>query len=926
MNKVRHVTIILACMFLLLSMQSSFAGSMGTDYLLELGISYYERGDYENALTEFKKALILDPDDETAIEYIGYIEEETSQRYAPPQPSQHRRPTAVYRKPSPAQLQRDAEPQPQQYAQPERYEPPQKQYKKPSRIAAEPAREQTNWLKLSGQLQASVGLQSDDGLIWRRANPDLNEKNWRMRSTDVLNNAENTFDPRIFQRLRVNVDTQNEYGPGFHTTVMIDPWSYVGQTDTVTLTGSGGDIAKVRLKTFGSTRYTLNETYYNLNKGLIANVPEIKTHGNRTSETVITDAWGNTMTIPELKIDQQFQPMRELWFDYKQENILFRIYPFGYENQAVTLNDPLTISGRRTWWEESPWIRQWRPGVFHAGNTPVDFTKGYWDNSLTFGVKDSDGSRLTLLRGVTLDMGSKEETRLIASVASSKDPWQAYSDYDNAVTANRITQKIGDGLIVGATMTGRMGFNAEEKNKTDARNVVGAADATAELTPGLTASIETAASKSSYDLTSSEYRTEKRGSAYFVSLIGRSGGVSILDAPGGFNGIKPEKGETMFTKWRLLGAHMDEGFDPTLSSYRETRDDEFWSRHIHFRKPHKFYAIGFYDTFQTFDDIAPFAVGDGIDVGRDVLGLRIESALWDAKVENLFDVRNVHRTDGKIIETAGRDELSVKLTDKLTFKGLALYQAMPKTHAGIDPFVTDPLTDRPYTNDWINDNTDPSIKTGSVGLNYDFFDWLSLNGTWEHTNDYYLGYDGFPRTILSANNHFTTDSEYGRYYRSNLAWLYDQGYFPNAPYASYDIFKAGLRYAPFDNLEMYFSYTRNEYEKAGAVDDNINHSGVEIYYAPFAKLRTGLIYQYSRWQDLDLIAQGDTRMKGHHNFFADLMYLISKDQDLTLQFGEASRAPVFGEIISTSRDPYSGNTWRCLDTEHIIRLFYRLRF
>jgi tetratricopeptide (TPR) repeat protein len=45
-----------------------------TEPLIEVGINYYNDGEYQEALGEFKKALIIDPDNETAKRYIRLIE------------------------------------------------------------------------------------------------------------------------------------------------------------------------------------------------------------------------------------------------------------------------------------------------------------------------------------------------------------------------------------------------------------------------------------------------------------------------------------------------------------------------------------------------------------------------------------------------------------------------------------------------------------------------------------------------------------------------------------------------------------------------------------------------------------------------------------------------------------------------------------
>lgn len=958
------------------------ADSMSGDYLCELGINYYEDGDYANALHEFNKALMVDPYNATAKEYIALIHQETTGYYsdAPAARSRYASESAPYRtypqqppyseedlkitsretqvtaqrtddtsccvkavspaparpaavKPARKRIVHTSEEGPD--VQPQTRQPVYDGQRKIKAVVEEEDAgllDSTPHFVLSGQVQASIGIDSSDGFIWKRANFDMNEKNWRMLSYDNWNKMENTHDYRIFDRLRLNLDTDNKTGFGFHTTIIVDPWSFTGSTDEVTIGGAGGDYARVKLKYSANSDYTLNESGYTRLNGDSYSLPEIEVKNGKTVPTTIRTAFGNTITIPAMEIHKEFQPLRELWAEYKEENAFFRIFPFGYENQALTFDDPLRLSNNKTWWENSPWTNSWKPGIYNSGSTPVDFTKGYWDNGNSFSVKDSEGSRLTQLRGATLKIGKAGETQLSSTIAAARDWWQEYEDIDNAISATRFTSRIGDSLKVGASYGLRMGFvntelyDDDEEGQTDARNMVGGIDAQWELTQGILASAETAVSHSDYDMTS-VYRTTKRGNAFFGSLMGRNDAqVMILDEKYGFDGIAPQKGESFFTKWRLMGAHMDEGFDTSLSNYKETRDDEFWSRHIHFRKPFKLYSLGFYEEPMTFDSINTYAIGNGIDVGRDVVGLRVESALLDQKINNLIDVRNVHATNGKYIETVARDELTFALTDKLTFKGLGLYNDLPKTHAGTDPFIFNPITGRYYDNNQIIDGADPSVKTWGSGLEYEFTDWFSINGTWEHTNDYYLGYDGFPRGILNDGNMSVITTEYNKRYRELRNWLYNQQYFPNAPYPTYDIFKAGLRFLPIEKIEIYLDYTRNEYGKAGQVDNNMNHIGIEINYLPVEKLRLSLHYQYSRWQDLDVITEGNTKMYGHHNVFAEIMYCMSKNEDFVLQFGEAGRMPMYGEIITITWDPYPGSLWRSIDTQHLVRMFYRKRF
>jgi hypothetical protein len=306
--------------------------------------------------------------------------------------------------------------------------------------------------------------------------------------------------------------------------------------------------------------------------------------------------------------------------------------------------------------------------------------------------------------------------------------------------------------------------------------------------------------------------------------------------------------------------------------------------------------------------------------------LRIESALFDNKVDNLFDVRNVHATsDGKFIENVARDEVTWEVTDKLTAKALGIYQKMPKTLYHTDPFTVDPDTGLSYANDWVEDDMNASLKTGSLGAEYAFFDWLALNGIWEYTNDYYLGYDGYPRTAFnSGNNSYLYWDNYNKYRQDNN-WLYNQGYYPAPPYEFYNIFKTGLSIDPLPGMEIYLDYTRNEYEKAGQISDNMNHFGFELGYTPIPRFSMFFKYTYSRWQDLDSIAQGIEKASGHHNVFTEFTYRFSADQDITLQFGEASRDPYMGGVLDIGWDPYGGSLGT-IDTQHIFRLYYRKKF
>jgi hypothetical protein len=567
------------------------------------------------------------------------------------------------------------------------------------------------------------------------------------------------------------------------------------------------------------------------------------------------------------------------------------------------------------------------PGAYHSATPPINpsnFTKGYWDDSLSFISKDSTGKYLTALRGFSFSFQPQEATVFDTTVATPKHLWQDYGVVDNAISASRLKHRFADNFALGGTFTSRFGFKTDPQ-KLDSQNFVGGVDLNYEIIEGMKAQAEFLTSKSNYDMTNSDYETESRGNAYYFSFITRYPRSSIMDLKYGYDDITMAKDENFLIKSKFYAARMDEGFDSSLSDFHNTRQDVFWSRHIHFRNPMSYYSQGLEGSNTNWGELNSSRIGDGIDAGRNTIGFRFETFLEDRFV-NFFDVRNVHNVNGKFIENVARDEATVRVTDKLTAKALGIYQQMPNTVGGIDPYIYDGVTGDFFTNSAVPDGADPSIKTGSFGLNYDFFDWLSLNGIYERTNDYTLAYGNFPQNAL--RNDSTLNSYYyqnDKYYSCVLPYLYNQGIFPQAPYDFYNVFKTGLSIIPMKNMEIYLDYARNEYETASLVNDNMNHLGMEVTYMPVPKLGASLKYIYSRCKDI--VSNGANyvltdNIVGHHNFFSEFRYLPSKDDELILQYGVGDTSSI-GNMSSI--DPYGGSMLT-LDTQHIIRAYYRRRF
>jgi len=872
-----------------------FSQDLGADYLCQVAISLYKSGRYQEALHEFKKVILVNPQHKVAQEYIKKIE--AQQREEIVQLTLEKIEEAI-------------EPKSQSSW-------PQKEKKYIEQFNENKEKEKQP-LKISGETVLSVGINSED-VIAKMANADLNEKNWRILDYQAFNRGINTYDPRIYDRLRLKLDTLNNEGLNFHTNIAVDPWSFVGKSERITINGIGGDSAEIELKYWSATGYTINESVYTLSNGDSFNLPEIKVTDGRTHPLSLTSTWSNIFNIPALKIQREFKPLRELWFDYQKENLLkVRFFPLGLEDQALTSDDLLRLSNNHIFWEESPWLWSWKRGNFNSG--PADFTKGFWDDSLAFFTRDSDGTRLTFLRGLSFEFSPQEETSFSSTFASPLTLWQDYDYFDSLSSANRLKHRFSDNFQVGFLYTYRTGFN---ENKQDLANNVWAIDLGYEIKEGIKLDLETATSRTTKDITNSEYRSKSRGNAFYFSLIGVFPSQKIMDLESGYDGIKPQKEDSFFVKWKIYLAHMDKGFDPGLASYRQTRDDSFWSRHIHFRKPFEYYYAGLYYPSLSWEDIAPFRIGNGIDTGRDVIGLRVENSFSDT-LENLFDIRNVHSTNGKFIENVVRDELTYKINERLTAKILGIYHRLPKTKAGIDPFLFDEDTNEfllDWSSDPIDDAKDPTLKTGSLGLEYQFFDWLSLNGIWEYTNDYTLAYDNFPRGILNSAQ-MSTYTENGKTYRYNQVYLYDQQLFPQPPYPFYNIFKTGLKFVPIKEIEIYLDYTRNEFRSSGPIDDNMNHLGMEISYLPNKKLGFYLRYVYSRWNDLERLRRGEDKCYlGHHNFFLESRYRFTADDEFVIQYGESGITP----ITLVTFDPFGGSL-STIDTQHIFRLYYRRKF
>lgn len=919
MRCLRKILLVCLVVSIVIPPQSVFAISP-SQYLIDSALKYYNQGSYQEALHELDRAILADPKNENARYYFEKIRQETL-REMPKEEVVSRVLDDYEAQPvNPALSRDDLIRQELEFISSNQSEPT--YHAKPAtRRSQKKTRESSSagvadFVDIKGEYQVSAGVQSDQ-FMWKDANADLNEKGWRVLWSE---SRYNTFDPAVFDRLRVIADTKPLEAGGewtAHTNITVDPWSFTGKTDTFTVAGVGGDAVEMELKYWSNTGKTINETYNTLRNGDAVNVPEIKVIDGKTPATTVTSTFSNIYTIPSQKIERSFMPIREFWTDYKMDKVHVRFFPIALQDQAMSSSDPLGLSNHHTWWEESRWLSEWKPGNLNSAAIPLDFSAGKWDRSLSYFTRDSDGVRLTALRGFSADYEG-QDGGFKTTFASPKNLWGDYGTFETYALASRLDYDLLYNMGFGLTHAGHYGMNEQE---VDAVNNVLSLDAKFEPLIGTKLTGQVAVSDSAYDKTSKTYTSEKRGNAYFASLINRFPKDDLYEKD--YEAIRRAAGEEWYLKSRFRVVRMDTNFESTLANYSQTRDDEFWSRHIYFRK-HPLYIYTGLTKPMRFDDIKVFGVGDGIDSGRSVVSWRMEAEkkILEHYLRTLVDVRNVHHSQtGAFIENVARLEMEYPVTDKLMTRFLGIRQDMHKTYAGLDPFIYNEDVRKYLVNSSITADQDPSLGTVSGGFDYRVNDFFSYNAVYEHTNDKTVAADNFPRGLFNDSS-FTTVTKDGKVYREPIPFLYSQQYFDLPPYDYFDIYKFGFSIRPNHKLEFYLDFSYNENKTAGQIDDNMNHYGLEIAYTPLEKLSFFFKYTQSRWLDLLLLNDtGLSEYQWHHNFFWETAYQIAKDEQLILLYGIGYLSP----LGSSTYDPFGGSL-AVLDTQHLFRLYYKKSF
>ncbi|MBF0570882.1 MAG: hypothetical protein HQL12_03320 [Candidatus Omnitrophica bacterium] len=796
----------------------------------------------------------------------------------------------------------------------------------PSAPPVSPPSSWDNNFKISGDARTSMGIYSNGTAVFTRANADLNEKNWRVLSSAGLNDNINTYDPALYSRLKVVMDASVAAAVvSVHLNISVDPWSYTGKSNTQLVTSEWGDTAKIQYLFWGNTGYTVNSIVNTLGYGGSVALPEVKTKGNRVPAisvpSSIQDPWGDTdiFNIPAAKINYTFQPVREAWVDLKPtDEIKLRIFPMGFEDQALSTDDPLKLSNNKEWYAESPWIDGWQGGNLNTGVPPVTFTKGQWDKSLSFFTKDSDGQRLTSLRGVSLEAPPTDETSLKATIAAPKTLWQDYGDITALPASARLKQFIGDLFYIGTVADVHQGYVNGQK---DAENYTGGVDTGFMPMKWLKASAEYATSRSRYDETTPDYATKYSGKAYYVSLEAASNPEGMLKKD--YYNFNPIEKTDIFFKSRVYFARMDQGFESSLSDYNSTRQDSFWGEHLSFYPSEYRYLPGISPGMSQYD-LEPFSIGNGIDYGRSVVAWRGDTNLLEGKLHGLADARHVADNNDDNIENVLRTAWTLEPTDQLTTKLLLLWHDLPKTTAGVDPFlIEDNTAAERFANTSVEGGKDPSLTTESLGARYALSPWAALNGVWEFTNDVTLATNDFPQGDLNST-YFSTYTQNGKIYTTEVPQLYDQSYFEQAPYLYHNIFKTGLELTPTQAWHVYLDYTRNPNKFAGNIDDNMSHYGIETSYVPTSKIGFFARYTFSEGYDTNrLVNDKEMDYRDYNNFFFETRMILPKDVTMSIQYGVGS---AYNIITSNTNPSLTFYATTVVETQHVVRIVFDKKF
>ncbi|MCP4649188.1 MAG: hypothetical protein GY853_03785 [PVC group bacterium] len=677
---------------------------------------------------------------------------------------------------------------------------------------------------VEGVFRLNLGVENREVIV-KDANYSRQEETWRYLFGD---DKHNTYDPVIYNQLKLSILAPIEEGFSFYTRINIDPWAFVGTSQTITLpswygTTNGNDPVELKLKYWSNNTRTYAQTVRS-STGDTFQLPEIKVVDRTTRISSVYGVYGSgthRIDIPELGIDREFKPMRAFWFDLKEDECRVRFFLYAEDSMGLYFDDPLRLCGNHINYEPSPWLDKWQTGRLYS---VTGWEGGTWQSD--FWLRNSEEEFLTLLRGVRIDANTIDYQSSFM-IAAPLDPWDDYDTINNVPLALRLKKEISETVTVGTSYASRLGY---DKDSFDALYQVAGIDSKIDFFDNYSLSLESAVSKNGRSLNNDEYKAYADDYAYKTVLSSSTKPFEL--------GINSQ----------LSYTYMGREFDSPLSNYTNTRQDQTWGEHIWFTRRSR--------------GEEQYRIGDSIDQDRKVAAFTVNLGPLEG-FNYFFNLRNVHNaTDNEFIENVFRSEIAYKANEQLLTKFLYIFNKRPKT----------------------TDGRERDMHTLSGAFKYDFIKELSFEQIVERTNKY----PTFPGELYD--------------------WLTIN---PAPPYPYFYFSKSKLIYTPAKWIDVALEHTYNEFEHATTLDDFMNYSGIDMNLKLSKQISTRCVYRYSRVADY-----GDSnKVKGHHNFYVDLMYDIDDDSQIGVRFSE---------IVSD----FYGAGWEAtvLDTQHIIRLVYKGRF
>ncbi|MBU1044494.1 MAG: hypothetical protein KJ915_08890 [Candidatus Omnitrophica bacterium] len=555
---------------------------------------------------------------------------------------------------------------------------------------------------VKGSFRFNFGVNPTD-FIWKDASWLEHERSWRWVYGDK---RYNTYDNSIYNQFQLSIDAPINDNLSMYTKISIDPWAFVGKSQTITLPSwyaatDGDDPVEIQLKYWSNKGRTYPETVRSA-KGDSFDLPEIKVANGKSQPTEVKGKWDELnpwyhhIDIPSLKIDMELKPMKALWFDYKQDEYRAILFLYAEENISMYSDDPLKLVNNHIFWQASPWLYKWVPGRLYSVE---GWAPGVWQADEV--LRDSAGNWLTLLRAFRFE-SEIANIHTDFMLAAPLDLWDDYTDVNNIPLAFRFKKEFTDQFMLGGIYTSRIGF---DKASQDAYDQAMAIDASYEINEWHTIKAETALSKTDQNINNPVYQVKNDDDAYTVALESK---MDPFEMP---------------VESKLSYSQMGKDFAPPLAVYNYTKNDQQWGRHI------EFYRRG--------ADEENYRIGDSLDKDRKVTAVDLHFGEFEGS-DVYFNFRNVNSaTEDQFVENVLRTEIANQASEQMLFKFLVIMHNRPDTL----------------------DGKSPDTYTGAAGFKYDFTEWLSLEEMVERTNEY-PDFPDYLYTWLNAN----PDAPYPYYY------------------------------------------------------------------------------------------------------------------------------------------------------------------